>query len=78
LTSLRFWAGSSTVLTPARRAPISFSLMPPTAVMRPRREISPCCVVKRGEMRCQPGCGSRMCTVETDVRRIKKKKKNRG
>jgi hypothetical protein len=42
LTSLRFFAGSSTVLTPARRAPISFSLIPPTAVMRPRSEISPC------------------------------------
>lgn len=42
LTSFRFCAGSSTVLTPARRAPINFSLMPPTAVTRPRREISPC------------------------------------
>ena len=42
LISFRFCAGSSTVLTPARRAPISFSLMPPTAVTRPRREISPC------------------------------------
>ncbi len=46
-TSLRFWAGSSTVLTPARRAPISFSLIPPTAVMRPRKEISPCVPVGR-------------------------------
>lgn len=42
LTSLRFCAGSSTVLTPARRAPMSFSLIPPTAVTRPRRDISPC------------------------------------
>lgn len=42
LVSFRFCAGRSTVLTPARRAPISFSLMPPTAVTRPRREISPC------------------------------------
>ena len=50
LTSLRFWAGSSTVLTPARRAPISFSLIPPTAVMRPRKEISPC--VSVGRVRC--------------------------
>lgn len=41
LTSLRLCAGSNTVLTPARRAPISFSLMPPTAVTRPRNEISP-------------------------------------
>lgn len=41
-TSFRFCAGSSTVLTPARSAPISFSLIPPTAVTRPRREISPC------------------------------------
>ena len=47
LTSLRFWAGSSTVLTPARSAPISFSLIPPTAVMRPRREISPCVCATR-------------------------------
>lgn len=40
--SFRFCSGSNTVFTPARRAPISFSLMPPTAVTRPRREISPC------------------------------------
>lgn len=39
--SFRFCAGRSTVLTPARSAPISFSLMPPTAVTRPRSEISP-------------------------------------
>jgi hypothetical protein len=41
LTSLRLWSGSSTVLTPARKAPISFSLMPPTGMTRPRRETSP-------------------------------------
>lgn len=34
-------AGNNTVLTPARSAPISFSLIPPTAVTRPRKEISP-------------------------------------
>ena len=39
--SFLFCAGRSTVLTPARRAPMSFSLTPPTAVIRPRREISP-------------------------------------
>jgi hypothetical protein len=41
LTSFLFWLGRSTVFTPARSAPINFSLMPPTAVTRPRREISP-------------------------------------
>jgi hypothetical protein len=46
LTSLRFCAGRTTVLTPARSAPISFSLMPPTAVTRPRSEISPCDLCK--------------------------------
>jgi len=41
-TSFRFCAGRMTVLTPARSAPMSFSLMPPTGSTRPRSEISPC------------------------------------
>ena len=60
LTSLRFWAGSSTVLTPARRAPISFSLIPPTAVMRPRREISPCVLWNEGDVVSAASRGSRV------------------
>ena len=40
--SFRFCVGRSTVFTPARKAPMSFSLIPPTAVTRPRSDISPC------------------------------------
>lgn len=39
--SLRFASGSRTRSTPARSAPISFSLMPPTGRTRPRRLTSP-------------------------------------
>jgi len=46
--SFRLEAGNRTVLTPARRAPISFSLIPPTAVTFPRSDISPVMAIVGG------------------------------